>query len=87
VYCRALADTDISAWVNAMDVFDDLLLNALYTHDSSLGKYTLGQIGSVLHGGRLTEDCIGKETCNGPRIPTASQPWALALFHSLCKVQ
>ena len=53
VMCRAKADTDVSAWVNAMDVFDDLLLNALYRHDASLGKYTLGRIGSVLNGGRL----------------------------------
>ncbi len=53
VMCRAKADTDVSAWVNATDVFDDLLLNALYRHDTSLGKYTLGKIGSVLNGGRL----------------------------------
>lgn len=53
VYARALAETNVSAWVNAMDVFDDWLLNALYAHDPSIGKYQLGGIGSVLNGGRF----------------------------------
>ncbi len=53
VRTRALADTDVTAWVNAMDVFDDWLFDALYAHDTSLGRYTLGEIGSVLNGGRL----------------------------------
>lgn len=53
VYTRALADTNASAWVNAMDVFDDWLLSALYTHDTTLGKYTSGKIGSVIGSTRL----------------------------------
>lgn len=53
VYARALAETNVSAWVNAMDVFDDWLLHAVYTHDPSIGKYQLGGIGSVLNGGRF----------------------------------
>jgi hypothetical protein len=53
IYLRALADTNVSAWVNAMDVFNDWLLDALYAHDRSMGRYILGSVGSVLHGGRL----------------------------------
>jgi retron-type reverse transcriptase len=46
--------TDATAWVNLMDVFCDLLLDALYRNEPSLGNYTLGRIGSVLSaGGRL----------------------------------
>lgn len=45
---------DATAWVNSMDVFCDLLLDALYRNDSSIGSYNLGNIGSVLNsGGRL----------------------------------
>ncbi len=39
IWTRALSDTDVTAWVNAMDVFDDWLLIALYGHDRSLGTY------------------------------------------------
>jgi hypothetical protein len=41
VFCRALADTNVTAFVNAMDVFDDLLLDRLYRHDSTLGHSRL----------------------------------------------
>lgn len=40
--------TDPSAWVNAMDVFMDLFLDALHRHRSGLGQYTLGRLGSTL---------------------------------------
>ena len=53
VFARALADTNVSAWVNVMDVFDDWLLQALYAKDTTLGTYHLGSIGNVLNGGRL----------------------------------
>jgi hypothetical protein len=53
IYTRALADTNVSAWVNAMDVFNDWLLLALYGHDASIGAYNLGQIGSVMKSPRL----------------------------------
>lgn len=53
ISCRALADTNITAFVPALDVFNDLLLNALYKKDVSLGSYTLGKIGSVLNSTRL----------------------------------
>ena len=50
---RALAATNVSAFVNAADVFNDLLLSRLYAHDPTLGGYTLGNIGSVLNSLRL----------------------------------
>src|SRR5205823_2050056 len=36
LWCRAYAETDITAWVNAMDVFNDWLLQGLYAHDATL---------------------------------------------------
>jgi len=53
VFCRALADTDATSFVNAMDVFNDLILDRLYKHDPSLGGYAIGNIGSVLGSVRL----------------------------------
>ncbi|HEX8817140.1 MAG TPA: hypothetical protein VF753_16705 [Terriglobales bacterium] len=53
VQLRALADTNITAFVNAADVFNDLLLSRLYAHDTTLGAYTVGNIGSVLNSARL----------------------------------
>jgi hypothetical protein len=51
VLCRACMETNITAWVNAMDVFDDLLLEALYCQDASLGVY--GGLGSVIGSKKL----------------------------------
>jgi hypothetical protein len=56
IYTRALAETNVSAWVNAVDVFNDWLLVALYAHDPSLGTYTFGSIGSNMHSKRLKKD-------------------------------
>ena len=53
VQMRALADTNVTAFVNAADVFNDRLLSRLYDHDPSLGSYTLGNIGSILSSTRL----------------------------------
>jgi hypothetical protein len=53
LWCRAYSLTDITAFVNALDVFNDWLLNRLYQHDTSLGTYALGNIGSVLSSPRL----------------------------------
>lgn len=53
--CRALAGTNITAWVNAMDVFDDWLLIALYRFDPGLGKYNPGGVGSVMGSKKLTK--------------------------------
>jgi hypothetical protein len=54
--CKGYFKTDPSAWVNAIDVFNDLLLDTLYRHDTALGTYTLGKIGSVLKSTRLKAD-------------------------------
>ena len=53
ICCRAYAETDITAWINAMDVFNDWLLISLYRNDSSLGTYMAGSIGSVINSKRL----------------------------------
>lgn len=48
VLMQALAETNATAFVNAADVFNDLLLHRLFLHQPALGGYTLGRIGSVL---------------------------------------
>lgn len=53
LWCRAYSLTDMTAFVNALDVFNEWLLSRLYQHDTSLGTYTLGKIGSVLNSTRL----------------------------------
>jgi hypothetical protein len=53
ICCRAYAETDITAWINAMDVFNDWLLISLYRNDSSLGTYMAGSIGSVMNSKHL----------------------------------
>jgi hypothetical protein len=66
VQMRALADTNVTAFVNAADVFNDRLLSGLYLHDPALGSYTLGQIGSVLSSVRLrTQYPAVFQLCNG----------------------
>lgn len=46
--CKGYFKTDPSAWVNAIDVFVDLLLDSLHRHQPALGGYTLGRAGSTL---------------------------------------
>ena len=53
VFCRAMADTNATAFVNAADVLNDLILHRLYRHDPTLGVYTLGNVGSILTSVRL----------------------------------
>lgn len=40
---------NITGFVNLLDVFDDLLIDAVYQADPAIGNYTLGQIGSALN--------------------------------------
>lgn len=42
------AESDPTAWVNLSDVLNDNLLARLFHHDTSIGGYTLGHIGSAL---------------------------------------
>lgn len=44
----ALSGTNITAFVNELDVFNDLLLDSLFAADGAIGDYTLGKIGGVL---------------------------------------
>jgi hypothetical protein len=55
VVCRGLVETNISAWVNAIDVFNDWLLISLYRRESALGTYHAGSIGSIKSSTRLGE--------------------------------
>jgi len=48
VFCNSNAAVDVTAWVNAMDVFNDLLLAALTGHDLAIGNYELGRVGSFV---------------------------------------
>ncbi len=48
VCIAAYNETDVTSWVNAMDVFDDWLLAALHRNDATLGPYSLGNIGGSL---------------------------------------
>ncbi len=45
----AASGVNITGFVNLLDVFDDLLIDAIYRADVSIGRYNLGQIGSVLN--------------------------------------
>jgi len=45
----AVSGTNITAFVNALDVFNDLLVSALFRSDGTIGSYTLGQIGAVIN--------------------------------------
>lgn len=53
VTCKGYFKTSATAWVNSMDVFIDLLLDALYRTDSALGAYRLGDVGTVVTSARL----------------------------------
>ena len=46
---EAYAATDATAWVALSDTINDILLDALFRHDASIGGYSLGNIGSVIH--------------------------------------
>jgi hypothetical protein len=48
VESRGYIETNPSAWVNSLDVFNDYLVWAVFQRDGTIGKYTLGRIGSVL---------------------------------------
>lgn len=45
----AASGVNITGFVNLLDVFDDLLIDAVYRADPTIGNYNLGGIGSVLN--------------------------------------
>lgn len=47
--------TDANAFINELDVFNDFILNALFKHDTTIGAYNLGKIGSCLTSGNRFE--------------------------------
>ena len=51
VEAAAASGVNITGFVNVLDVFNDLLLDALFQKDGTIGAYTLGKIGSVLNSG------------------------------------
>jgi Reverse transcriptase (RNA-dependent DNA polymerase) len=82
VECRGYAETNASAWVNGMDVFNDWLLIALYRHDSTLGTYVAGSIGSLMGSTRLAAAY--------PAVPTLirgvhEKRYSSSLSHAMAK--
>ncbi|QNF32758.1 hypothetical protein HUW51_08440 [Adhaeribacter swui] len=51
--CKMYSQTDATAFVNQLDVFNDLLLDSLYLRDNTIGKYNLGKIGSIKNSVKL----------------------------------
>jgi hypothetical protein len=45
----AASGVNITNFVNLLDVLNDLLLDAVFHADGTIGTYNLGQIGSVVH--------------------------------------
>lgn len=54
--CRTYVQTDPTALINQLDVFNDFVLNSLFSHNTSLGKYELGHIGSIKESKRLAKE-------------------------------
>jgi hypothetical protein len=53
IWCRAYARTDATAFVNALDTFNDWLLLKVHNHDGALGAYHFGNVGGILLSARL----------------------------------
>ena len=47
VACKGYFKTNPTAWVSMLDVFNDLLLNALFSNDGTIGAKNLGNFGGV----------------------------------------
>ena len=46
---KGYINTDPTAWVNITDTINDVILDSLFKHDTGIGKYKLGSIGSCLN--------------------------------------
>ncbi len=53
VMCKGYFKTNATAWVNATDSFIDWLLVGLFSVDTSLGTYQIGNVGGVANSARL----------------------------------
>lgn len=53
VTCKGYYKTNPTAWVNMLDVFNDLLVDALFQKDSSIGMRVLGNFGQVIGNARF----------------------------------
>ena len=49
----AYSKTDVSAFVNILDTFNDLLLSRLHLHDKKIGNHVLGNFGSIYNNKKL----------------------------------
>jgi hypothetical protein len=47
VTCRALVATNVTAWIPALDVLNDLLLASIFAKCPALGSHTIGSFGSL----------------------------------------
>lgn len=49
VACKGYFKTNPTAWVNMLDVFNDVLLDALFRRDGTVGAPSLGNFGGITH--------------------------------------
>jgi hypothetical protein len=49
VACKGYYKTNPTAWVNMLDVFNDLLLDSLFRKDGTVGAPSLGNFGGITH--------------------------------------
>jgi len=49
IQCKAYRQTDPTALINSLDVFNDILVHFIHEHKGTLGSCAIGGIGSVLH--------------------------------------
>lgn len=53
VACKAYFKTNPTAWVNMLDVFNDLMLEVLFQRDGTIGARNLGNFGGVVNNTRF----------------------------------
>lgn len=53
VACKGYYKTNPTAWVNMLDVFNDLLFDTLFKRDGTIGARQLGNFGGVTHNARF----------------------------------
>lgn len=53
VACKGYYKTDATAWVNMLDVFNDLLFDTLFRRDGTIGAPSLGNFGGVIQNAKF----------------------------------